>query len=331
MRYALKLTAEPFRYRFEDRSVVGPENQDELAPEADLGLGEAPFGGELEGGGEGAGVSAFASTLAAEWSRRRNGSPSAGAIASWLVADHRDTLEGARRRWGKNVGAPPFTVEAITRAWQISRQENMLFQLGSRRVQLLGRFAAPAERVALVSSALIEDSTKAPVAPLTVAFAKALRLRWREYVRLSNYRGHGGGSFLDRGYSLDLFLRGQDARGFYRREDAVRFLRAVHESANSAGAEWRVLYNDFAVADAANRALGRAHVVFVGKASKDLRTKRVTGLIWHGPAPLILHFHLDLMPRPGGSASSWRGAATGAVAKPPTESNPLCTGARVRR
>jgi hypothetical protein len=117
-------------------------------------------------------------------------------------------------------------------------------------------------------------------------------------VQISNYRGHGGGAFLDRGYSLDLFLPGRDARGFYRPEDAIRLARAIAAAARVVGANWRVIYNDFAVAQAVNREFRRSHVIFVGGVRRD-RAKRVAGLNWHGPDPLILHFHLDLAPNAG--------------------------------
>src|SRR5262249_7075249 len=117
-------------------------------------------------------------------------------------------------------------------------------------------------------------------------------------VQMSNYRGHGGGAFLDRGYSLDLFLPGRDARGFYKRDDAIRLVRAIAAAARAANANWRIIYNDFFVAAAINREFPRTHVVFVGGVRRD-RAKRVNGLNWHGPDPLILHFHLDLAPATG--------------------------------
>lgn len=286
----------------------GATIQDEIASEAELGIGELPFA-ELET--EAPEVDPFAARLGAQWSRRRNGSPSADALTSWLKQDYRDTIAGARRRWGAKVGTGQFTVEAITRAWMVSREENMKFQLASG-LKPLGAFEPPVVQAVLTPSPLVEGSSKAPVAPLTIRFAGELRRRYPDYVRASNYGGHGGGKFNNRGYSLDLFIKGLDDRGFYPRQAAVSLLRAVHEAASAVGAQWRVIYNDFEVADAVNRSLGRQHVIFVGKIRKTGTT--VSGLNWHGPAPLILHFHLDLAPLGTAGASAWTGSAAPADA-----------------
>jgi hypothetical protein len=135
---------------------------------------------------------------------------------------------------------------------------------------------------------------------------KQLRQRYKSYMRAANYPGHGGGKFLNRGFSLDLYIKGLDDRGFYPKDEAIRFLQKLHEAATAVSAQWRVIYNDFSVADVVNRALGREHVIFVGTTRKT--GGRVTGLNWHGPAPLILHFHLDLAPLTG-APSNWGGTA----------------------
>lgn len=247
---------------------------------------------DSEQGAISASVAKFAANLGKEWAKRRNGSPSAEEITKWLLLDYQDTLEGARRRFkGK------YTAETIGRAWMISRQEQMDFKTSAPAgVKPLRNFIPPADSVALVSSNLISDSDKAPVAPIVVRFVEELRQRYRGSLAVSNYRGHGGGNFKDRGYSLDLFLKGLDDRGFYSHEEAVKLLRAVQESARTIHAEWRVIYNDFSVADIINRETGQEHVIFVGTVRRD-KNKRVSGLNWHGPFPLILHFHLDLAPR----------------------------------
>ena len=252
---------------------------------------------ETPGGSDAPSVEAFAERLGREWSRRRGGDPAPEPMRAWLLQDHADTLAGARLRWSGRRLAPDFW-SRLTRAWMISREEQMRFQLDRpATVAGLGAFAPPAKHVALVRDPLVSGSDVAPVAPLTVRFARELKRRFGA-VDISNYRGHGGGAFLDRGYSLDLFLTGRDPRGFYKPEDAKRLLRAVHAAAGAVGADWRTIYNDFSVADAINRELKRNHVIFVGGVTRN-KTKHVTGLNWHGPDPLILHVHLDLAPRPG--------------------------------
>jgi hypothetical protein len=257
-------------------------------------------------------VQAFVERLGDEWSRRRGGTPAPDAMKQWLLQDYADTLTGARQRWKKLYGKGRFSVANLSRAWMVSREATMKFQGGFPGVKALAGFAPPAAPVQLVSSPLVEESNLAPVAPLTVQFAKELKQRYPG-VRASNYRGHGGGSFNDRGFSLDLFLKGLDARGFYQPTEAIRLLHAVHDAAVAVGAEWRVIYNDYDVANAVNRGLGRQHVIFMGTTRKS--GKRVSGLNWHGPDPLILHFHLDLSPVNGPSRSRWRAAGSAGMSQ----------------
>ncbi len=238
-------------------------------------------------------LDAFVERLGDDWSRRLNGTPTPSAMRAWLRTDHDDTQAGARQRWGSKYGKGGFTAGAITRAWMLSRESQMRFRTEGARVKPLGRFAPPTQPEQLVTHPSIDGSDKAPVAPLMVDFVRALRARYASGFRATNYRGHGGGAFLNRGHSLDLFLGALDSRGFYKPEEAKSFLRAVAAAASEVGARWRVIYNDFDVANAINRETGHANVIFVGSARRNA-AKQVLGLNWHGPAPLILHFHLDL-------------------------------------
>jgi peptidoglycan hydrolase-like protein with peptidoglycan-binding domain/LAS superfamily LD-carboxypeptidase LdcB len=241
-------------------------------------------------------LEAFVTRLGTEWSRRTGGKPSAEEKIGALRSDYHDTLKGAQLRYGTK-----YSDEVIRRAWMISREEEMRFRTEASGGSL-GDFAPPARKVELVSHSTIGGSDKAPVAPITVRFVAELRRRYAG-VSAGTYRGHGGGSFNDRGYSLDLFLKGRDDRGFYRRDDALRLLRAVNDTARSMSMKWRIIYNDFAVADAINRETGKRNVIFVGTTRKD-KNKRVAGLNWHGPDPLILHFHIDLAPMPGAESEA---------------------------
>ena len=254
--------------------------------------------------GEPEGLGEFAERLGKEWSRRRGGQPSPEAIRDWLLKDYQDTLDGARRRWKDKFGSGRLAAKAITQAWMTSRQEQMRFKTApTSNLKPLRNFAPPSQSVALVADPLIGDSKKAPVAPIMVHFVKELRRRFGGASDVSNYRGHGGGKFRDRGYSLDLFLKDRDRRGFYPHQDAMALLRAVNEAARAVQAQWRVVYNDFGVADAINRETDQINVIFAGTVWRD-QNKRVTGLNWHGPNPLILHFHLDLAPLPGATEAS---------------------------
>ena len=62
--------------------------------------------------------------LGKEWSQRRNGNPPVDAITDWLRRDHADTLTGAKHRRGTR-SLPP---DVISRAWLVSRREQMRFQ-----------------------------------------------------------------------------------------------------------------------------------------------------------------------------------------------------------
>ncbi len=290
----------------ETAPVLAPEKWDsedyynERAP--DEFLGEEPDGErgreaiEAEAAAEiPAAIAETAARLGRERALHSRRAPSDEESA--LLHDYRDTLTGAHARWGKRYARAPFTVEAIGRAWMISREQETRFKYSSSPVRPLQGFAPPGERVALAAHPLVGSSDKAPVAPVVGSFAEELKRRYPG-MRAENYRGHGGGSFADRGYSLDLYIKGKDERGFFPADDALAFLRAVHEAAGAVNAQWRVIYNDFTVADAMNRATGQRNVIFVGTVFRD-RNRAINGINWHGPDPLILHFHLDLAPRAG--------------------------------
>jgi hypothetical protein len=97
-------------------------------------------------------------------------------------------------------------------------------------------FRPPAGHVQLVSTKLVGNSDKYPVAPLVVAFMEKLMQLYPK-VRADTYGNHGGGAFTGRGFSIDLWLDVSptplDQRGFWRHEDAVALLRAVHQAARA--------------------------------------------------------------------------------------------------
>lgn len=234
-------------------------------------------------------VEAFATRLGTEWSRRESGKRSPEVIRDQLLVNYQDTLQGARKRFGNK-----YTEDVLRRAWMISREDQMRFKTEQPGVRELGPLPKPPERT-LISDRSIGGSDKAPVAPIMVRFFAELRRRYPR-VSATNYATPKRSSNHDRGYALDLWLNGLDARGFYPQDEAIKLLRAVDGAAKALHAHWRVIYNDFAVAATINRETGRHNVIFVGDVRRD--GKLVTGLNWHGPAPLILHFHIDLWPGP---------------------------------
>jgi hypothetical protein len=246
--------------------------------------------------------------LATFWSKQVPGTRSSDKAAE-LERDYLNTVAGAQKRWGKKFGKGRFAQEAVTRAWLIGRAEELKF-----RAALWGKhltnFAPPPGQVPRFASIEIKGSDKERVSQLVLDFIRRLKHAYKGRVSASTYAGHGGGAFDGRGFSIDLWLGRIDDRGFFDPTQAVALLKAVHQAAGEVSAQWRAIYNDFSVADAVNSALRRRHVVFVGKTRAD-RSGRVTGLNWHGPAPLLLHFHLDLAPLVG-PASVWRDARVAA-------------------
>lgn len=248
----------------------------------------APFGGNLA-------LQQWATKLATTWARRLTTKPDEQQRemekkVNWLAKDYEVTLAGAQKR----KGLRKYSSQAIIRAWQISREQQMDFGTLEHSSYLPKTFRPPAGHVQLVSTKLVGESHNYLVAPLVVAFMQKL-LQLYPQVRADTYGNHGGGDFRGRGFSIDLWLdhSPKDARGFWRPDDAVALLRAVHQAARAVGAEWRVLYNDYSVARGINQETGARRVGFVGGAFPG------GGLNWHGPHPLILHFHLDLAPLSG--------------------------------
>jgi transposase-like protein len=268
------------------RGFATPQNW----PMGFLGLADAvaPFGGDPA-------LQQWATNLATTWARRVTTKPDEQQRemkkkTDWLAKDYGLTLAGAQKR----AGLRKYSVQAIIRAWQTSREQQMDFATLERSPYLPKTFRPPVDPVRLVATPLVKYSDKYPVAPLVAAFMQKL-IQLYPQVRADTYVNHGGGAFTGRGFSIDLWLdrSPKDARGFYQPRDAVGLLRAIHQAARTVGAEWRVLYNDYSVARIINQETGARRVGFVGGAFPG------GGLNWHGPHPLILHFHLDLAPLPG--------------------------------
>ncbi len=194
-------------------------------------------------------------------------------------------------------------VERIARGWAVSRREEVDFAtIPQKAAWLPGNFGpsyAPAEADKVPVPASLKwggpDAKMPPVAPETATFLTELErilaaAKPPQRYTASNYSSHGLGRWKEKGFSLDLRLPEArlDGRGFYDRSAAISFLLNLNQAASSLGARWRVLYNDFSVAQAVNAATGSRNVEFTGSVDSS------GNLNWHGPDPLILHFHLDL-------------------------------------
>jgi len=184
-------------------------------------------------------------------------------------------------------------IEGISHGWAVGRREQVDFLTIAQKAAFLGKFdptydPAETDRVDIpvdiqsekgmpgVASEMSDFLSQLKADPSTPAF------------KASTYGGHGGGSWRGKGFSVDLTIGAPaDPRGFWQHSTAVNFLLRLDVTAKAMGARWRVLYNDFRVAQEVNAATGTRNVEFTGQSGGG-------SLNWHGPAPLILHFHLDL-------------------------------------
>jgi hypothetical protein len=192
-----------------------------------------------------------------------------------------------QEEWGRNQ------LEGVSFAWAVGRREQVDFRTIPQKAGYLQAFkpayVAPANDRVEIPTALQQDKNMPGVAPEVADFLSRMAVDpGTPDFSASNYSGHGGGPWAGKGFSVDLFLKAaRDSRGFWQHSVAVRFLLALDATAKALGARWRVLYNDFGVAQEVNQATGSRNVEFMGDS-------RGGNLNWHGPDPLILHFHLDL-------------------------------------
>ncbi len=185
-------------------------------------------------------------------------------------------------------------IEVINFAWGVGRREQVDFLTLRQKVARLKDFkpsyqVPESDRVDLPEKVQPKEKARKGVAPELADFMTALADDPNTpKFTASNRAGHGGGDWKGKGFSADIYISAPlDARGFWEHSVAVKFLLALDEKAKKFGARWRVLYDDLKVAKEVNSITGSQNVIFQGVSSGDR-------LNWHGPAGLILHFHLDL-------------------------------------
>jgi len=190
-----------------------------------------------------------------------------------------------QKQWGLQQ------VEDIARAWAVGRREQVDFQTIKQTASYLNKFEptyTPTTTVDIPSN-IQKGQSLAGVAPELADFLTALKAdpSTADFTA-TNRPKHGGGTWAGKGFSTDITITAPlDQRGFYQPGRAVAFLMQIDKTAKAMAARWRVLYNDFRVAEEVNAATGARNVEFIGSSSPS-------DLNWHGPGPLILHFHLDL-------------------------------------
>jgi hypothetical protein len=234
-------------------------------------------------------------------------------------------------------------IERVKRGWMVGRREKLDFDTVPQNVAGLkdfdpGRTVAESDRVPIPGHSApvfkpppenenekqkaarekkeaqaIKNYKEAFVAPEVAGFLTQLRAIAPNFAA-DSYGGHGGGSWAGAGFSVDLTLTGKDGqldeRGFYKHDSAVQFLLNLNQVVTALGGQWRVLYNDFGVAEEVNHATGKSNVVYMGNNPGGK-------LNWHGPAPMVLHFHLDIqLPPPKPDAPKAEGTTPPAAAPP---------------
>ncbi len=184
------------------------------------------------------------------------------------------------------------TMEDVTHAWGVGRREQVDFDTREKNPYL--KDFAPTYKASAGDLVPVPGDTKGAMpglAPEMVDFLNAMKAKpATPPFQAENYSPHGLGAWESAGFSVDLKLTDvpRDQRGFWRHNDAVQFLLQMDATAKSLGASWRVLYNDYRVAEEVNAATKTRNVAFTGNIDKG------GNLNWHGPEGLKLHFHLDL-------------------------------------
>ena len=143
----------------------------------------------------------------------------------------------------------------------------------------------------------------ADVANSVVTFMDAVQKESKIKAEAENYPQHelgnpwlGGDPTHVGKYSFDVHLDGyikKTADGFYDRAAVVQYFFAVDRAAKATAMEWVAFYNDFEVAKEVNEKLGGLHIGFSGGGGAPPFEK---GSFHHGPAPYVLHIHLNIMP-----------------------------------
>ncbi len=135
-----------------------------------------------------------------------------------------------------------------------------------------------------------------PVAKSVVRFMAALQAESKDAAVAENYKDHELASphvatAAVGHYSFDIHptIAENPDTGFYEHDAVVAYFMAMERAAKKTNVEWMAFYNDTAVVKKVNDDLGVGHVAFSGGGGH--------GQYHHGPAPFILHIHVNIMPK----------------------------------
>jgi hypothetical protein len=143
------------------------------------------------------------------------------------------------------------------------------------------------------------EARAAPVAASVVSFWKAVQEevgQKHKTDKAENYGAHEKWSphFTDRSigkYSFDVHpsVNIVPQTGFYNRAELIEYFKAVEKASQKTGIDWVAFYNDAAVIREFNDFVKKRRLAFSGGGGG--------GTYHHGPAPYILHIHVNIMPR----------------------------------
>jgi hypothetical protein len=219
-----------------------------------------------------------------------------------------EKIEGLRRaateRWDKEIAAAAARFLVLAR----NQAEFEAFrQVGVTGFKIAG---LPADAEPTVSAAsrpdLFEQDANSPgFAASMVKIMEAIQAQYRHRVIAINYGGHAeanpsfGGQANAGLYSVDIDISAWapvNADGFYDHAGAVEFFMAVEAATRVGDFAWLAFYNDFAVAEEVNRRIGKFRVNFSGAGGPPNPPPEKKNSYHHGPAPYILHIHMNFMP-----------------------------------
>jgi hypothetical protein len=150
------------------------------------------------------------------------------------------------------------------------------------------------------------NKNEAGFSPSVAKFMAALQPASGLRVQAENYGGHEEanplvGNLKTTGkYSFDLhpgIPEDKNTAGFYDHDKVVKFFLAIEKAAQATGMAWTAYYNDFSVAKEVNEQIKARRIGFSGGGSPATAAPDDRGSLHHGPAPYILHIHVNIMPR----------------------------------
>jgi len=234
-----------------------------------------------------------------------------GADADW-AAGLRDEVERLRRTaqedWLRDVD------RAVDRYLVLAENESKFLTVRQKARPVLVKGLPTVEPTVLPADAPDVLESGSPGSALTVVrLMRELHRVWAPgrtaHLRAENYGGHefgnprfGPDEWLGK-FSFDLHLDGiaaVDSNGFYEHDATVAFFLALETAAKNLNIGWVAWYNDFSVAKEVNEAVGEFRIGFSGGGGPPNPPPEKAGSYHHGPAPYILHIHINVIFRPWG-------------------------------